>query len=275
VAVLFGAMIMAAVFILLQNRRRAVYLVFGYEILLLLGCTLALFFMITGMRRSTIGYYTEIVSSDAQGIFDGYGLMNLSSEELYDTDEYEIITDRLDRRASSSALDVEDILIADTLTGRIVMSISGNNRDSIGNIYGNEVEKMLESISAGNAYTYGNVPIAGSRKLVLATNLSSSGYSGYSAVVIADDRFTFDGLFKRYKELFVVALSVFGVGTIAGLLYILLQSRDLRQFQQALKIVATTGEEIEKPEVIGRDINYMWNSLAEIRKSIVSSNRIK
>ena len=274
-AVLLGAMIMAALFILLQNRRRAVYLIFGYEVLLLAGCIIALFVMVTGMRKSTFNYYTEIASSDAQGIFDGYGLMNLSSDELYDTPEYEIITDRMDRRASASSMDIDDILIADSLTGRIVMSISGNNRDSIGNVYGNEVGKMLESISGGNAYSYGNVSIGGNRKLVLATSLSSSGYSGYSAVIIADDRFGFGGLFNQYKELFVIAISVFGVGTIAGLLFILLQSRDLRQFQAALKTVATTGEDIEKPEVIGRDINYMWNSLAEIRKSIVSSNRIK
>ena len=277
VVALLGAMIIAAIFILLQNRKRAAYLIFIYEALLLAGCAAALAFAVSGIRESVIAGYTEFASSDAKGIFDGYGLMNLASEELYDSPEYEIISDRLRRRESSSdnGMRVEDILITDTLTGRVVMSISGCNRDTIGNIYGIETEKMLADISGGNAYTYGNVYIRGNRKFVLETNLASSGYSGYSAVMIAEDGLSLKEIFQRYRGLFITALSVFAAASLAGLIYILLQNRDLRLLGRALKTVATTGEEIEKPDVVGRDMNYMWNSLAEIRKSIVSNNRIQ
>jgi len=277
IVALLGSMVIAAAFILLQNRRRAVYLIFWYEMLMAVGCVVALVLVVAGIKKAMISEYTGFASSDAVGIFDGYGLMDLSSKDIYDSGEYEIIFDRLGRREDSSeyGMKIEDLLVVDNLTGRVVMSISGNNLDNLGHVYGDEAESMLADISGGNAYAYGNIFLKGQRKFVLETGLSSSGYSGYSAVMIADDNMSVPGIMRQYKGLFITVLSVFVLASLAGVIFILLQNRDLRLLGAALKTVATTGEDIEKPEVVGKDMNYLWNSLVEIKKSIVSNNRIK
>ena len=274
---LIGVLLIIAVWMLLFNRRRVVYAVFIFEtILLVLVCGIT--FFVSGFdRKSSEEEFIRFAVADAQSVFDGYSMVNLSSDEIYDRDEYGALSDRLSRRVGTdgAGTNIKDMLVVDALSGNVVLSASGKNKESISNIYGRKIANLLVNIGNGDEYVYEKVRLKGKTLSVLLTSLNSSGHQAYSIVTIAEADSIYHGFFAKFGNCLKFIGVLFVIGSIAGLIFFSLQSRDIRKLQDALGRLARGEEEVDKGLIIGRDMNFMWNSLMEIRKNIVNTNRIK
>ncbi len=272
-----GIMVIIAIWLLLRNKRRVVYAIIIFELLLfLLVCGVVSCIAIKN-RSNSEKEFVRFAVSDAGSVFDGYGYMDLTSAKLYDTDDYSVISDRIRRRVGTDGAgsNIEDMLVTDVLSGNVIMSASGHNMEQLSGVYGEAVADMLSDIGNGDEYSFKKVRIKGNEHAVLVTSLNSSGQQAYALVTVSDVNSLYRGIMTDFGGCVQYILVLFFVGSIAGIVLFLLQSRDIRKLQNALVDLARGEENIDKGVIIGRDINHMWNSLTEIRKNIVNTNRIK
>ncbi len=272
-----GVLLIIAVWMVLINRRRVVYVLLIFETLLLILACGVTFFIAGFDKKSSEEEFIRFAVADAQSVFDGYSMINLSGDDLYDRDEYGTLSDRLIRRVGTdgAGINIKNMMVVDTLSGNVVISASGDNNENIANIYGSKVADLLTNISNGDEYVYRKIRLKGKTISVLLTSLNSSGHQAYAIVTVAESDSIYHGFFAKFGNCLIFIGVLFAVGTIAGLIFFALQSRDIKKLQSALGRLARGEEEDEKGLIIGRDMNYMWNSLMEIRKNIVNTNRIK
>ncbi|MBP5608539.1 MAG: hypothetical protein J6X66_09785, partial [Lachnospiraceae bacterium] len=117
---------------------------------------------------------------------------------------------------------------------------------------------------------------AGWKMTVLAVNLSSSGHADMSMIYETQGNSFFEDLLAGLGNYINLIIVLFAAGSIVGIIFLLLQSADLLQLQSALgELSKGDNTRIDKPAVVGRDMNYMWNSVMEICKNVANNNRIK
>ncbi len=272
-----GTMLIIAIGLALRTRRRVAYAIAGYETLLLVLTCGLVFFIALYNRNVAEKEYVRFAVADAGSIFDGYAFLNLNSENLYNSDEYGILSDRVTRRVGTTGAGVEvsDVLVVDALSGNVVISASGNNSGLIEEVYGSEVSDMLKNIGNGDGYVFKKIRLKGRDKAVLASSLNPSGQQAFALITIIDAQSIYTGFFADAGNCIKLIAVIYVLGSLLGLILIVLQSGDIRKLQNALVLLAKGEEAEEKGAIIGRDMNHMWNSITEIRKNIINTNRIK
>ena len=84
-----------------------------------------------------------------------------------------------------------------------------------------------------------------------------------------------DGFYSSFRSLvspFLYGGLVFLVGSAVSIWLLLLQGRELKQLAAAMQMLANGETEIKKEAVHGKDVDFMWNSLMETRKTISRIN---
>lgn len=76
----------------------------------------------------------------------------------------------------------------------------------------------------------------------------------------------------RNQKVFTIAGIVFVVGSILGIIALLLQAMDLSIFLNSLIKVSRGRQDIFKPRVVGGDMNALWNALFDLIRAIKSMN---
>ncbi len=272
-----GCLIITALSLALADRRRVVYAIASFEIILLVLVCGIVYFLSDFGRKKSEEEFVRFAVADSKSIVDGYALVNMSEATLYNSDVYGVIADRLKRRtqAEETGVNIVDELLVNVLDGEVVISASGHNRETLGDVYGGRVENMLSQLGNGDDYRFLRIGHKGRSMAVLATSLHSAGQEMYAIVTVTDENSLYTGLFSDFAGCLRLIAIIFVIGSLIGLIIMLLQSADLRRFQKALSSLAKGEEEVEKEAVVGRDMNFMWNSLTEIRKNIITTNRIK
>ncbi|MBR1860909.1 MAG: hypothetical protein IJ796_03480 [Lachnospiraceae bacterium] len=275
--VIIGGLLIVAVSLLFRNRRRVVYVIAVFEVLMFVAAAGVVFFIARYGRETAENEFVRFGTSDAQSVFDGYGMVNMEAEDFYNSTEYETLSERLKRRTGTDGAGVviEDMLVVNALTGNVVMSASGHNRQALSAIYGGKAGSLLTGLSSGDDYGFEKIVLKGRNLAILETSLSSAGQQAYALVTVAESKSVFNGLFSDLANCFRYILVIFLVGSVLGLVFIALQGFDLNLLRRALSQVARGEEPITKRNAGSQDINFMWNSLSEIRKNIVNTNRIK
>lgn len=289
VVTVIGIMVIILLFLLLHARLRMTYVVFLYELLLLL-LMVGIFAFFTRTQSEWSGEeYERYASASMEGIFDGYSYMDLMDNSLYDTDTYQILLDRMRRvaeytnqspeKARDEDLDINrevvDLIVVNRNNQQISLSISGKNYGNVQTLYGRAVGDAVISAASNNGSVLVKDSLQGRPVSILAVSLRDEGYSDYVVVELIGMDASMEGIWKQYGLLLRFTLIIFLIGSIVGIIFFALESRDLARLQAALGKLAAGDDEIRKPAVLGRDLNYMWNSLFEIRKNILQTNRIK
>jgi len=174
----------------------------------------------------------------------------------------------------SSAPQIEDVIITSG-DGSSIISSNGKNLESVENMYGSDVLSLiLDATESGKSgYIKKN---CGSDKLIfVAEPLTDIGYNGYAGLIVSDYESLYDYFFTDYKQIIIFVIIAFVCGSLLGALYFFLESRDIRLLQKVLAKIASGEDNVEKPAALGRDMNYMWNSIFEIHKNVLETNRIK
>ncbi len=275
-----GAVVIILVSWMLRLRRRVAYAIFTYEVVLAVLIGGVFFFMMQKTRaiqsenyerfeRYFMGTLFENLPADAD--------LNFEDDVFYDTPTYVTLQNRIASQIASSegAIELDDICIVNRETGEIAFSGSGRNKQSIGDLYGSDAEAILTDVSEQRPTATRRTYIQGAEASVVAKTLDDQEVYNYAAVGVSEYDNIMNNFFSNYGNIFRFSLILFAAASVAGLIFFFLQAQDIRRLAAALKKVANGQETVDKPIVVGTDMNYMWNSVFEIQKKIRNTNRIK
>ena len=275
-----GVIVIIAVAFLLRLRRRVAYAIFTYEVLLAVMIGFVFFFMMQKTRSIETANYERFERYFIGTLFENLptdAYLNLSDDLFYDTPTYVTLQNRIASQiaASEGAIKLDDICIVNRETGVVALSGSGRNKQNIGELYGSDSEKILSDVNEQRPTATRYTTIQGSEVSLVAKILDDQEIYDYAAVGISEYSDITEGFFSNYGTIFRFSLILFAAGSVAGLIFFILQAQDIRLLAKALKLVANGQETVTKPFVVGTDMNYMWNSVFEIQKKIRNTNRIK
>ncbi len=275
-----GVVVIIAVSWLLRLRRRVAYAIFTYEVVLAVLIGFIFFFMMQKTRsiesenyerfeRYFMGTLFENLPADAD--------LNFNDDLFYDTETYVTLQNRIASQiaASEGAIALDDICIVSRDTGLVALSGSGRNKQYIGDLYGDDAAEILTDVSEQKKTATRHTTIQGTEVSMVAKTLDDQEIYDYAAVGISEYADLTKDFFANYGTVFRFSLIIFAAASLAGLIFFFLQAMDIRRLAAALKLVANGQETVEKPLVVGTDMNYMWNSVFEIQKKIRNTNRIK
>ena len=274
-AALIGCLVIILMSVIFRERRRVVYAVAALEIFMLVICAGSVMILEREYRRNAREEHIRYTQLDAKSIIDGYALTDLNDERLYETSDYEVLSSRIRRRITGDGA-VSDVLLVNTISGRVIVSASGMNRGYVGEIFGSSIMDMMQAVANGDSYAIKDISDEGEQMTVTAVNLAAMGHADMAVIYRSEGNTFFDSLLAGLGEYINLILILFAAGTIVGIIFLLMQSADLLKLQNALGELAKGGDaKIDKPAVVGRDMNYMWNSIMEICKNVANNNRIK
>ena len=262
-----------------RGRRRIVYAAAASELAVFVFLAAVFSYLIFANHGAQESEFIRFASADLLNVFDGYGLTDLSSDGLYDEEDYGVVCQRLRRMgadgvAGSSSLDMLSTLIMSE-EGNVILSGDGRNLAHVSALYGNDVERLVRnSIQTATARTMKCI-YNGNNTLFLSLPLVNAGYNGYAGLIVAQEEELSSYLLNDYGRVFVAFLVAFVLASIAVMIFMLAQNRDISALQQALEQLADGESNINKPVVVGKDMNFIWNSVFEIQKNILHTNRIK
>ena len=271
-----GTFLTVLVSIIFKARLRIVYVFTVYEALLL-AALFTVFFIHTYSNRSAIEEaYVGFAGESISNAFDGYSFENLDTG-IYDTDAYTYVAARFMRMAASSGSSsdaTENVIIASE-DGQCVISSDGRNLESVGYKYGADVLSVVTDAASSGTKSSIKKTWGGEKLIFIAEPLNSIGYSGYAGLIVASYEDINEELISDHSKMIIFLLIAFICGSILGGVYFFLESRDIKLLQTALFKIANGESDIAKPKTIGRDMNYMWNSIFEIHKNVLETNRVK
>ena len=275
-----GVVVIILVSWLLRLRRRVAYAIFTYEVVLAVLIGFVFFFMMQKTRsiesenyerfeRYFMGTLFENLPADAD--------LNFNDDYFYDTATYATLQNRIASQiaASEGAIALDDICIVNRETGLIALSGSGRNKQYIGDLYGDQAAHILSDVNEQKPTATRRTFIQGAEVSLVAKTLDDQEIYDYAAVGISEYGDIMNGFFSNYGNIFRFSLILYAAASVAGLIFFFLQAQDIKRLAAALKKVANGQENIDKPLVVGTDMNYMWNSVFEIQKKIRNTNRIK
>ena len=272
---IIGCLFIILMAIIFKERRRVVYAVAALEIFMLVICAGSVLILEREYRRNAREEHIRYVYLDAQSIADGYALTDLNDEGLYDTDDYAILSTRLRRRLSDEG-EIHDVIVVNTISGRVIVSASGMNKGFVSDIFGSSIMDVMQKVANGDNYATMDIDDEGEQMTLIAVSLAAMGHADMAVIYKSEGTGFFESLIAGVGDYLNLIIVLFAAGTIVGIAFLLMQSADLLQLQNALGELSKGGDaKIDKPAVVGRDMNYMWNSVMEICKNVANNNRIK
>lgn len=280
IAAIGGVIVIILISFLLRSRRRVAYAFAIYELVIavLIGGTF--FFILRQERSITTSGYERFEQYSLGTIFDGLSeeaALIIGDEDFYRSDEYTLMQNRIANQidASSGTVELRDILVVNQSTGEVIFSGSGRNRQGILQVYGADAAQTTVDVNDRETIALDDAVLQGETLTFLSRSLNDTDLKGYAVLGVASYGDIWDSFFSTYGNAFRLTLIIFVIASLLGLLFFILESYDIRQLGVALRSLAEGHDHIDKPVVLGRDMNAMWNSLFEVQKNFYASNRVK
>ena len=274
---LVGIGIIFVVLFFLQNKKRIVYQIASTEAVLLVGFLCLYFLFIANGKSLAKDGYIKWAENSSVSVFDGYELSDLSDSTIYSGADYGVLCDRLMRIAASEYNTQFQTMTADVISSEdtVLLSSDGCNFDRVSEKYGSGASSlMMSAISTSSVRSiWGRYQ--GKQALYVAVPLSKAGLNGCGVLLVAvtDNEALYDT--SANAKMLVLVIILFIIASAISGLFIWVQNQDIVILQDALGKLSRGETEINKPSVIGKDMNYIWNSMFEIQKNILHISREK
>lgn len=263
--------------IVLNKKKRVVYQVAITEGILFAGLTALYVLYVFNGKSGSENSFAQWASQSMLSVFDGYELSDLSDSSIYSTADYRVIANRLLRVQSTDfnrqyLVQTADIVASDDT---VLLSADGCNFDTLSEKYTKTATSLMTNCISTSTLQTKTGYYNGEKALYVAVPLSKSGLNGYGALVIAV--LNPDEIYHTpANSVMLLMLALLFVAASGIFIFLLIeQSKDLGYLQEALGSLSRGETDIQKPLVIGSDMNYIWNSVFEIQKNIQNINREK
>ena len=282
--IVIGLVVIISFPFLFRRRKRIVYMALIAEVLL--AAAVVVSFLFIAMQRKNVreDVLDTQVAYNVAGIANSLELPlfnNLDGENggtaFYDSATYLQLQRAIAEKLSltQAGAGIYDICYVDLGTGKDYISGSGKNRQQISALYGPVTKAVMEEVRSTPNAVVRTQWIQGKKYRVIGVHSQGSGDPGLGVIALADYEVTTGSFWEDNLKVLIFAILVFFAGSMAILIYLVLQSADLRRLGDGLQRLASGEENIEKPKVLGRDLSRMWNSIYEIDKNVRATNRAR
>ena len=282
---LYGAFLIAGYVVLwlflsvLRNRSHTVYAIAVVELAL---------FLITLAGAVQVPRIQEKAREEEAERFGCYYVRALAEEigdparlhpeekDFYQGTDYENLREQLSRfvRHDDISRIFLDICLVRSEDHRILASVSGRNGQIFEEVYGVGTGELLRNLADNGWEGSVLIGINGEPYQVIGAAASEGLYPEYILAGIARREDGGTSLESRLSP-FLYSACVFLAGSVISIWLLLLQGRELWKLAGAMQKLANGETQIRKDAVHGKDVDFMWNSLMEIRKTISRINYAK
>ncbi|MDE6640508.1 MAG: hypothetical protein K2K63_08290 [Acetatifactor sp.] len=275
---LIGYAALFLLFIVLRNRSHVVYTIAIVETVLL-AITAAGVVQIPRLREKAeeqeserFGFYYVQTLAERIGNPVNY---NVEEEGFYNSREYYSLRNQLCGFAGQQEISriFADVCIVRSSDHQILVSASGFNRQRFEEVYVAGTGDMLDALAAGEQTSGMVMRIDGEAYKVLGVSAAGGLYPEY--LLIGITRMEDSSFWKGGKDYLIYAEILFLIGSVVSISLLIMQGRELKRLAKAMDNVANGQMEVVKKSVHGKDVDYMWNSLLEIKKTISQINYTK
>ena len=274
---LVGYAVLLLFLTVLRNRTHTVYTIAVVELALL---------VITLAGAVQVPRIQEKAKEEEAGRFGRYYVRALTEEMgnpagyhpeedgFYEGEDYETLRAQLSRfvRQDDISEIFADICLVSGKDHRILVSVSGRNGQMFEEIYGVGTRKLLDKLTNDGREGSMLIGIQGRTHQVIGVAASDGLSPEYLMLGITQQEDGFRSSLRSLVSPFLYAGLVFLVGSAVSIWLLLLQGRELKQLAAAMQMLAGGETEIKKEAVYGKDVDFMWNSLMETRKTISRIN---
>lgn len=202
--------------------------------------------------------------------------LHLEEKDFYQGTDYETLRAQLSRfvRHDDISRIFVDMCLVRSDDHRILASVSGRNGQIFEEVYGVGTGELLRDLTENGRESSMLIGINGEPYQVIGAAASEGLYPEYVLAGIArreDGRVSVE---SRVSP-FLYSAGVFLAGSVVSIWLLLLQGRELKKLAGAMQLLANGETQIKKGTVHGKDVDFMWNSLMEIRKTISRINYAK
>ena len=277
---LLGYVILALSVLFLRNRSHIVYTIAVVEIILLAVTALGAVF-VYGIQERTrqdesnrFGYYYLEELAQRLGTLDSAWMEDIS---FYDSENYYRIRNQLSDFAGVGGISefIEDACVVRAADGKIMASASGKNRENVEWVYSFGIDSMLQDLVKGDRRANAGIVIQGEPYQVLGISGKGTLKPEYLLLGVTGRPEQAQATAANVRSYLLFAEIIFLVGSVLCIAILFLQNRELRRLGLAMQAVADGNESVEKAAIHSRDVDWMWNSLMEIRKNIVHMEYMK
>ena len=260
----------------IRMRSRAVYVFITSELMYLIIMIIAFEFVRTeysaGERNQNIRY-AELEMQEELESFVDLDTVQFGAKNFYDSDIYMKIFDSL-RRVLSSGQNEKiyyDVFIMHLKSGLIVADGRGRNMQDASFVYGSALSD-LQSILLGGDLSAG-VPFAiGDTRTTAVGVKGEDPTANFALVAICYDHSGSTGFWANFRQVLLLFVIIFLLGSFIMLFIFYLQAMDLKRFENALRDTALGRKNIKIPDTAAMDMKSMWNSLSELLKRMEEIN---
>lgn len=277
---LFGYAVLLLFLTVLRNRSHTVYTIAVVELALLV-ITLAGAVQVPRIQEKAreeearrFGRYYVRALTEEMGNPERY---HPKEANFYEGEEYETLRAQLSRfvRQDDISEIFADICLVSGKDHRVLVSVSGRNGQMFEEIYGVGTRKLLDKLTNDGREGSMFIGIQGRTHQVIGVAASEGLSPEYLMLGITRQEDGFRSPFRSLVSPFLYAGLVFLVGSAVSIWLLLLQGRELKHLAAAMQMLASGETEIKKEAVHGKDVDFMWNSLMETRKTISRINYTK
>lgn len=276
-ALLIWLIIVRLVYNVLVTSNRTMYTLILFEAILMILIGVSIYYVAGQyeVARKTERVRYGIISMESLAQDAGLtSYIDYGAQDYYDSENYtrsqKALADFVNRNGNSSIF--YDVLIVRLSDGMVVTSASGRNKESLVYLFGNSVSGILDTLyNSTSMFDTADLMLAGAD--ALAVGVADNDFiADYAIVGILDDSFTGTGINKsnlRYVILFII---IFAISSVILIAIYLVNTRDLKNLEDALRECALGRRLPDRPLTLGVDLKNMWDSLSEIGKRVDAIN---
>ncbi len=196
---------------------------------------------------------------------------------FYEGADYQALQEQLSRFVRHDDLSrlFVDICLVRSSDHRILVSVSGRNGQIFEEVYGVGTGKLIQDLADKGREGSMLIGIGGESHPGIATAASEALYPEYVLTGITRREDAAGNAVKSRISPLLYSACVFLAGSVISIWLLLLQGRELKRLARAMQMLAGGETQIRKETVRGKDVDFMWNSLMEIRKTISRINYTK
>ena len=278
VVILFsGLLILVIAESMLQKKSRLICMIAAMEAVLLLlvaGNVLFAFYMEYGKeadkcRELSAVYLKELADNEAFQTAVPEDMQEYYTSEAYYKQDYEM--KKLVYSNGVSAYFREACLVR-VSDGTILAGTGIWNGRPIAELYTDVAQQLATHTVNEEKYLSAEVKI-GERKYFLGS--MPTVQDGYALIGVLSTNF----VLYQWKDVLIrdglIGLVVYVILSALGIAFLTAQSRDIGKLKNVMLRVAGGSQDIERPDVHGKDMESMWNSINETDKTLKKMNYSK
>ena len=257
---------------LLSDRNRTFYMAAIVELVIALVTAIGIIVVNDQWKDARQAEHSRFAVISMTGLADEAGIKetaNFMLPDFYDTEFYKNIKKSIStfiRRDGNKDI-FYDVLVVRLSDNIVVASASGRNRQALTTTYGDSLINLDYALFRGNKYAAQDIVLEGQTYRAVATS-TGIGATNYSLVGIINDSTTDGNVWVDNRGVLLLFALFFALGSALIMLVLYVQTRDLRQLEQAMADTALGRVIHDRPKVISRDLKEMWSSIFEINKRV-------